>query len=139
MCEAWTLTLPLTKMSCIQLFLFGMRTGGIFAMLLPQDKPYALYGHCMGAIIAYELANQIVQRRGQPLPVALVAAAVAAPQTYSDRIQLLLNHLHEQGKQNRCTKVGQLEHPPLFQCTSSCCLAGNFAACMGQHAHRKKN
>jgi surfactin synthase thioesterase subunit/glycosyltransferase involved in cell wall biosynthesis len=49
------------------------------------DKPYALFGHSMGAIIAYELARRF-EREGRPGPRALLVAAARAPQLRKDHI-----------------------------------------------------
>ena len=41
---------------------------------LYSQKPFALYGHSMGALLAFELARQL-QRQNAPLPLALFLAA----------------------------------------------------------------
>jgi medium-chain acyl-[acyl-carrier-protein] hydrolase len=41
-------------------------------------RPYAVFGHSMGALIAFELVREL-RRRGRPLPVALVASGRNAP------------------------------------------------------------
>jgi medium-chain acyl-[acyl-carrier-protein] hydrolase len=43
------------------------------------DGPYALFGHSMGALIAYETARRLVER-GAPPPLHLFASAHGAPQ-----------------------------------------------------------
>jgi len=43
------------------------------------DKPYALFGHSMGAGIAFELTREL-RRAGLPLPVSLHASGARAPQ-----------------------------------------------------------
>ena len=43
------------------------------------DRPYALFGYSMGALIAFELIREL-RRRGEPPPVQLFAAAMGAPQ-----------------------------------------------------------
>ena len=44
-----------------------------------SEEPYALFGHSMGAIVAFELAREL-RRRGAPPPRHLFAAARRAPQ-----------------------------------------------------------
>ncbi|MFB3778468.1 MAG: alpha/beta fold hydrolase [Bryobacteraceae bacterium] len=47
--------------------------------LLPHlDRRFALFGHSMGAAVAFELARWL-RRRGQPSPVALLVAGARAP------------------------------------------------------------
>lgn len=43
------------------------------------DRPYALFGHSMGALVAFELARRLI-RDGRPAPRALLVAAARAPQ-----------------------------------------------------------
>lgn len=43
-----------------------------------QDKPYALFGHSMGALLCYEISRSM-QRRNLPLPVRLFLSAHRAP------------------------------------------------------------
>jgi medium-chain acyl-[acyl-carrier-protein] hydrolase len=43
------------------------------------DRPFALYGHSLGALIAFELARYL-RRTGNPGPVHLLASGRAAPQ-----------------------------------------------------------
>jgi len=43
------------------------------------DRPFAFYGHSMGAAIAFELTRAL-RRTGQPLPIALFVSAARAPQ-----------------------------------------------------------
>jgi surfactin synthase thioesterase subunit/glycosyltransferase involved in cell wall biosynthesis len=42
-------------------------------------RPFALFGHSMGAGIAFELAREL-RRRGQPLPLCLMVSGARAPQ-----------------------------------------------------------
>src|SRR5581483_1874754 len=47
--------------------------------ILPYTgEPYALLGHSLGGLLAYEMARQLRQRRA-PLPRALVVSGVRAP------------------------------------------------------------
>lgn len=43
------------------------------------EAPYALFGHSLGALVAFELARRL-EREGRPRPVALVVASARAPQ-----------------------------------------------------------
>jgi len=43
------------------------------------ERPYALFGHSLGALIAYEVALYL-RRQGRPAPVRLFASACRAPQ-----------------------------------------------------------
>jgi surfactin synthase thioesterase subunit len=50
---------------------------------LLQGKPYALFGTCLGAIVAYEVARRVADRRHAPMPLALFPAAVSPPHLYA--------------------------------------------------------
>ena len=52
-------------------------------------EPYALFGHSMGALIAYETAREML-RRGLPGPVALIVSGRVSPQS-----TVRLAHLHD--------------------------------------------
>jgi surfactin synthase thioesterase subunit/glycosyltransferase involved in cell wall biosynthesis len=49
---------------------------GVIAKYL--DRPFAFFGHSMGAIVAFELAREL-RRRGEPLPGILIASSARAP------------------------------------------------------------
>lgn len=53
-----------------------------------QDVPYALFGTCLGAIVAYELVH-CAGAAGQPLPVKLFTAAVSPPHIYAGAVAKL--------------------------------------------------
>lgn len=48
------------------------------------DGPYALFGHSMGGLLAFELAR-LLRRRGRPLPARLFVSAIASPDTPAGR------------------------------------------------------
>ncbi|GAB4816356.1 hypothetical protein N2152v2_003402 [Parachlorella kessleri] len=52
----------------------------LLAALLPllEEQPFALFGHSMGAWVAFALAQEL-QRRGGPLPLKLYASANRSP------------------------------------------------------------
>jgi medium-chain acyl-[acyl-carrier-protein] hydrolase len=47
------------------------------------DRPFAFFGHSMGAAVAFELAREL-RRRGCPLPKILIASSARAPQFRRD-------------------------------------------------------
>jgi medium-chain acyl-[acyl-carrier-protein] hydrolase len=47
------------------------------------DLPFALFGHCSGALVAFELAREL-RRAGHPAPVRLFASAFPAPRHGTD-------------------------------------------------------
>jgi medium-chain acyl-[acyl-carrier-protein] hydrolase len=47
-------------------------------ILADLDMAFALYGHSMGALVAFELAREL-RRRGAPLPVKIYASATPPP------------------------------------------------------------
>ena len=56
----------------------------VLARSLPlADKPYAIFGTCLGAIVGYELACTIDDSRCAPMPLALFSAAVSPPHLYA--------------------------------------------------------
>jgi surfactin synthase thioesterase subunit len=48
--------------------------------VLPFDKPFALFGHSMGALVAFELARKL-RHRNMPAPLHLFVSARRAPQS----------------------------------------------------------
>jgi surfactin synthase thioesterase subunit len=54
------------------------------------DRPFALWGHSMGAVLAFEVALRL-QRHGLPAPVRLFASGRRAPSCHR------AEHLHEGG------------------------------------------
>jgi medium-chain acyl-[acyl-carrier-protein] hydrolase len=71
--------------------------GDAMERLLPEvarlgDRPLVIYGHCLGALLAFEVARGL-RRRELPLPVAMFASGRRAPQ---QRSSLVLNSLPEQ-------------------------------------------
>lgn len=50
-------------------------------MLSHLDKPYILLGHCLGAIVMYEVVRQLQERKA-PAPEVVFACAAAAPSLY---------------------------------------------------------
>src|SRR5215470_16491062 len=46
-----------------------------------QNKPFAFFGHCLGAIIMFEIAQKLAQEHG-PAPVHLFVSGAPAPHLY---------------------------------------------------------
>lgn len=57
---------------------------GMLADVLPLDGPFALFGHSMGALIAFELAREL-RRRGVVMPLHLFVSGAPAAQQYGVR------------------------------------------------------
>lgn len=53
------------------------------SVVILQDKPYAFFGTCLGAIVAYEITRIVQAERLAPSPIALYAAAVSPPHLYA--------------------------------------------------------
>jgi medium-chain acyl-[acyl-carrier-protein] hydrolase len=81
------------------------------------DRPFALYGHSMGALVAFELFRAL-RTRGSPLPVALFISGRRAPHKPLRRVLLhrlpeadLVEHLRKMGG----TSGALLERPKWLQ------------------------
>jgi medium-chain acyl-[acyl-carrier-protein] hydrolase len=55
------------------------RLAAALADNLPQDKPFALFGHSLGALLAFEVAREL-RRRGAAAPFHLFVSGAPAPQ-----------------------------------------------------------
>lgn len=67
------------------------------------DVPFVLFGHSVGALITFELARELA-RRGQRLPVCLIASGRAAPQVpYSGP---LLHQIDEDSLKRELRRIG---------------------------------
>ena len=53
-----------------------------------QDKPYAIFGTCLGAIVGYEVAQRAIAKQ-LPGPVAFFPAAVSPPHIYAQAVMKL--------------------------------------------------
>ncbi len=49
-----------------------------------ERGPFALFGHSLGGLVAFELAREL-RRRGRPAPLLLVVSGFGAPQLLRDR------------------------------------------------------
>ena len=56
---------------------------GLLVNSLPfDDKPYAIFGTCLGGIVGYEMIQEL-RRQKKRLPVIFMPAAVSPPHVYS--------------------------------------------------------
>ena len=86
--------------------------------LLPfLDRPYLLFGHSLGALIAFELARDL-RACGAPRPLSLLVSAASAPHVAraSDRLHTLPDDkLIRQLSLLQGTRQEILQHPEIMQ------------------------
>ena len=71
----------------------------ILARSLPlKDKPYAIFGTCLGAIVGYELIREIERSGEAPLPKLFMPAAVSPPHVYASTVM----KIYLQRKLSKC-------------------------------------
>ena len=99
--------------------------------LLPYlDKPFALFGHSMGALLSFELAR-LLRQEHDLRPVHLFASAHSAPQlgvTYTPRHNLPEDEFIEALHSLNGTPRAVLENPELMQVMVPI-LRADFAMC----------
>jgi len=81
------------------------------------DRPFAFFGHSMGALLAFELAR-LSQQRGLPAPQRLFASGSPAPHKRSDKpptYDLPDAEFIEELRRLKGTPTQVLEHPELMQ------------------------
>ena len=80
------------------------------------DKPFALFGHSMGALIAFELARHLRREYGTQ-PVHLFVSGRCSPQTMSEPFDLQLFDFEfpEILRRNNGTPEEVLENPELME------------------------
>jgi medium-chain acyl-[acyl-carrier-protein] hydrolase len=94
------------------------------------SEPFALFGHSMGALVAYELA-QALRRMGAPLPRALFASGRVAPHVVETRAPLREATDRELVRALRAfggTPDAVFEHPELLDELLPV-MRADFAAC----------
>lgn len=92
----WSMMLPASVQVCpIEIPGRGRREGEtalttvdelakLLAHSLPlQDKPYAIFGTCLGAIVGYEIIREAERTGCAPLPLMFMPAAVSPPHVYA--------------------------------------------------------
>jgi medium-chain acyl-[acyl-carrier-protein] hydrolase len=86
--------------------------------LLPLcGKPFAFFGHSMGALVSFEATREL-RRRGAPLPHRLFVSAAAAPDTAKSKVvahQQSDAELKEQLRRLNGTPQPVLEHDELME------------------------
>jgi len=83
---------------------------------LLNGKPFAFFGHSMGALLAFEVTREL-RRRGLPAPVHLFASSAAAPQNRMGRTRHTLGdaELVEELRRLGGTPEEVLQHEELLQ------------------------
>ncbi|GAB4190473.1 MAG: hypothetical protein OHK0022_03290 [Roseiflexaceae bacterium] len=94
------------------------------------DRPFALFGHSMGALLSFELARRL-RREGGPLPVALLLSAHRAP--HMPRRERPIHNLPEpelidELRRLNGTPEEVLSHPELLELLLPL-IRADFAAC----------
>jgi len=89
----------------------------ILAHSLPlQDKPYVIFGTCLGAIVGYEIIREVERTGCAPLPVAFMPAAVSPPHVYASVVMKIY-------LQRKLRKYRPLVFSYMHICT---CILSNF-------------
>jgi medium-chain acyl-[acyl-carrier-protein] hydrolase len=109
--------------------------GPVIQALIPHltphlDRPFAFFGHSMGALLAFELARELRRRKG-PSPVHLFLSAHRAPQLppESEPIHTLDDQaFKEELRQLNGTPPSVLENDELMQLLLPA-LRADFATC----------
>ena len=98
--------------------------GRLCTFVIVQDKPYALFGTCLGAIIAYEVARQVQERKHAPAPVAFFPSAVSAPHLYAIAVmKLYVQHqVGAAGQQTRLAALPRALPGKQDSCRCVCCV-----------------
>ena len=92
----WSMMLPASVQVCpVEIPGRGRREGEtalttvdelakVLAHSLPlKDKPYVIFGTCLGAIVGYEIIREVQKTKCAPPPVAFMPAAVSPPHVYA--------------------------------------------------------
>ena len=93
------------------------------------DKPFAFFGHSMGALVGFELARHLRRERG-PQPVHLFVAGRCSPQTLREPFagDLLDSDFSEILRRSNGTPEEVLENPELMELVLPAVRA-DFALC----------
>jgi medium-chain acyl-[acyl-carrier-protein] hydrolase len=96
-----------------------------------MDKPFAFFGHSMGALIAFELTREL-RRSSRPSPMHLFVSACPAPHRRGSRQRVTYN-LPEPEFMDELRRLGGtpkevLDNPELMQLVSPL-LRADFEAC----------
>lgn len=94
-----------------------------------MDKPFAFYGHSMGALISFEFARQL-RREGLPLPAHIFMSGRRAPQIPDNPLTYNLPEPEFIAELRRLNGTPQevLEHPELLQLMLPM-LRADFSVC----------
>lgn len=99
--------------------------------LLPHlNKPFAFFGHSMGALMSFELVRQL-RRRSASLPLYMFVSACPAPQVYTTEVptyNLPDSAFIEELRRLNGTPQQVIEHPEILELMLPT-LRADFAVC----------
>ncbi len=101
--------------ACMQTFVAELRN----TMLPLLDRPYAIFGHSLGALLAFELAG-VLERSGAPPPLRLFVSGCVAPARHVKRPpihELADDQLIDMIQQWNGTPAAALTNPGLLKLT----------------------
>ena len=79
-----------------------------------KDVPLAFFGHCSGAVLAFECAREL-RRRRMPGPFRLIVAAQSSPRSVADAPPLELTHLRDRLARAGYTSPEVIHDDELFE------------------------
>lgn len=114
----WSMMLPASIQVCpVEIPGRGRREGepaistvGELATMLAhslplQEKPYAFFGTCLGAIVSYEVIREVERTGCAPMPVAFMPAAVSPPHVYAEVVMKIYLQRRLSKLQSHCVAI----------------------------------
>jgi surfactin synthase thioesterase subunit len=105
---------------------------------MPFDRPYGLFGHSLGALLAFEIAHSLLDR-GAPAPSVLFASGAEAPAVRDGRrwrLPLSDDQLRDELKDRQGTPADVLDNTEIM-CAALPVLRADFLM-SGTYAYRRR-